>query len=66
MSGGFCVRIARIALTNEALAHLFAGRILRFISDELEVQIEMDESATMKDEIERAMLALLPTSPTVN
>jgi len=60
------VKIARIALTNEALAHLFAGRVLRFVSGDLEVQIEMDEGATMKDEIERAMLALLPTSPTVN
>ena len=60
------MKIARIALTNEALAHLFAGRVLRFVSDDLEVQIEMDEGATMKDEIERAMLALLPTSPTVN
>jgi hypothetical protein len=60
------VKIARIALTNEALAHLFAGRVLRFVSDDLDVQIEMDEGATMKDEIERAMLALLPTSPTVN
>ena len=60
------MKIARIALTNEALAHLFAGRVLRFVFDDLEVQIEMDESATMKNEIERAMLALLPTSPTVN
>lgn len=60
------MKIARIALTNEALAHLFAGRVLRFVSGDLEVQIEMDEGATMKDEIERAMLALLPTSPTVN
>jgi len=58
------VRIARVTLTDEALELLFDGAVLRFIAEDLEVQIDLD--VDMKGAIEKAMLALLPTSPTVN
>jgi hypothetical protein len=46
------------------MEHLFAGAVLQFPMGELLIQVALEMH--MKDEIEKAMLALLPTSPTVN
>jgi hypothetical protein len=46
------------------MEHLFAGAVLQFPMEELTIQVALEMH--MKDEIEKAMLALLPTSPTVN
>jgi hypothetical protein len=46
------------------MEHLFAGAVLQFPMEELLIQVALEMH--MKDEIEKAMLALLPTSPTVN
>jgi len=58
------MQTVRLVLTNGAMEHLFAGAVLQFPIGELIIQVALEMQ--MKDEIEKAMLALLPTSPTVN
>jgi len=58
------MQTVRLFLTNDAMEHLFAGAVLQFPMGELLIQVALEMH--MKDEIEKAMLALLPTSPTVN
>lgn len=64
MSGICCVRIVKIRLTEASLQALFNGSEIRFAGDDLEVRIDLDFE--MKDSIEKAMLEMLPTSPTLN
>lgn len=58
------MQTVRLVLTNDAMEHLFAGAVLQFPMGEMMIQVALEMH--MKDEIEKAMLALLPTSPTVN
>ena len=58
------MQTVRLFLTTDAMEHLFAGAVLQFPMEELMIQVALE--LHMRDEIEKAMLALLPTSPTVN